>query len=165
MFAALLIPAGRLADQFGRRRLFFVGLAVFTAASGACAVAPSAGFLIGFRVVQAVGGALLVPTSQALLMSEFPAANRSLAVGLWGAAAALAGAAGPPLGGVVVSGLSWRWVFVLNIPIPHPSNIYRYSSTAPSKSSAVTLSRSSTSAFENSIRWGTRLRVPGLDRK
>src|SRR5687768_8975660 len=85
VFAALLVPAGRLADLLGRRRLFFVGLALFMVASAACGLAPSAGWLVGARVLQAVGAALLVPTSLGLLLPEFPPERRASATALWGA--------------------------------------------------------------------------------
>jgi EmrB/QacA subfamily drug resistance transporter len=116
VFAALLVPMGRLADLVGRKRIFLAGLGVFTAASALCAVAPSVGFLIGARVLQAVGGAMLMPTSLGLLLPEFPPEKRATAVGIWAAAGGVAAAAGPPLGGLLVE-LSWRWVFLVNIPV------------------------------------------------
>ena len=117
VFAALLVPAGRFADHAGRKRCFLAGVAVFTAASLACALAPSVAVLVAARVVQAAGGALLIPTSQALLMAEFDAARRTSALGLWGASAAVAAAAGPPLGGLLVEALDWRLVFLVNLPV------------------------------------------------
>jgi EmrB/QacA subfamily drug resistance transporter len=116
VFAALLVPMGRLADLVGRKRIFVTGLGVFTAASALCAAAPSVDFLIGARVLQAVGGAMLMPTSLALLLPEFPPEKRASAVGIWAAAGGVAAAAGPPLGGLLVE-LSWRWVFLVNLPV------------------------------------------------
>ncbi len=114
--AALLIPAGRLADLLGRKRLFMGGLVTFVVASGLCAAAPGAGWLIGARVLQAAGGAVLMPTSLALLLAEFSGRQRAIAVAVWSATGAVAAAAGPPLGGLLVQA-SWRWVFLVNLPI------------------------------------------------
>src|SRR5437660_4464497 len=97
IFAALLIPAGRLADTLGRKRLFLIGLTTFMLASVLCAVAPSAGILVAARALQAVGAAILTPTSLALLLVEFPAAERLTAVTLWVASSAVASAFGPAL--------------------------------------------------------------------
>jgi EmrB/QacA subfamily drug resistance transporter len=116
VFAALLVPAGRLADRIGRRRAFLAGLAVFTAASALCAVAPSVPTLVGARVLQAAGGAFLIPTSLGLLLPEFPPERRATAVGLWGAVGGVAAALGPPIGGLLVEA-SWRWVFLVNLPV------------------------------------------------
>jgi EmrB/QacA subfamily drug resistance transporter len=117
VFAALLVPAGRLADVVGRRRMFFVGVSVFLVASVLCGIAPGVGWLVGARVLQAVGGAILVPTSLSLLLPEFPAERRATAVALWSATGAVAAALGPSLGGVLVDSLDWRWVFFVNVPI------------------------------------------------
>jgi EmrB/QacA subfamily drug resistance transporter len=116
VFAALLVPAGRWADRTGRKRAFLGGLALFTVASAACAVAPSIGVLIAARVVQAAGAAVLMPASLGLLLPEFPPEKRGLAIGLWAAVGGTAAAAGPVIGGLLVE-LSWRWVFLVNIPI------------------------------------------------
>jgi EmrB/QacA subfamily drug resistance transporter len=115
VFAALLVPAGRLADRVGRRRLFFVGLWTFLAASVACGLAPSAEMLVASRVVQAAGAAALVPTSLALLLPEFPLEQRATATAIWGATGAIAAATGPSLGGVLVDATSWRLVFFVNL--------------------------------------------------
>ena len=115
-FAALLAPAGRLADRYGRRAVFLIGVAVFTAGSAACAVAPSVPLLVAFRVVQAVGAALVMPTSLALLLAAFPPARRATAVSTWAAVGGVAAALGPPVGGVLVQ-FSWRWVFLVNLPV------------------------------------------------
>ncbi|MCX4747535.1 MFS transporter [Kitasatospora sp. NBC_01287] len=117
VIAALLMPAGRLADRFGCRRSFVVGLVTFTVASVLCGVAGSVGVLIAARLLQALGAAVLVPTSLALLMPMFPAARRLVAITIWGAAAALAAGIGPGLGGVLAEDLSWRAVFLVNLPI------------------------------------------------
>jgi EmrB/QacA subfamily drug resistance transporter len=117
VFAALLVPAGRLADLLGRRRMFLVGVVAFVAASTLCGLAPSPGWLIAARVLQAAAGAILVPTSLALLLPEFPPERRATAVAIWSATGAIAAALGPSLGGVLVDQLGWRWVFFLNVPI------------------------------------------------
>ena len=116
VFAALLVPAGRWADAYGRKRVFLLGLALFTAASAACAAAWSAEALTATRVLQAVGAALMVPTSLALLLPEFPPLKRSVAVAGWAAVSAVAAAAGPPIGGLLVQA-DWRWVFLVNVPV------------------------------------------------
>ncbi|HET6505697.1 MAG TPA: DHA2 family efflux MFS transporter permease subunit [Baekduia sp.] len=116
VFAALLVPAGRWADRTGRKRAFLGGLALFTAASAACAAAPSVGVLIAARIVQAAGAAILTPSSLGLLLPEFPPEKRGLAIGLWAAVGGTAAAAGPVIGGLLVE-LSWRWVFLVNVPV------------------------------------------------
>jgi len=116
VFAALLVPAGRWADRAGRKRAFLGGLGLFTVASAACALAPSVAVLIGARVVQAAGAAVLMPASLGLLLPEFPPHKRGLAIGLWAAVGGTAAAAGPVIGGLLVE-LSWRWVFVVNLPV------------------------------------------------
>jgi EmrB/QacA subfamily drug resistance transporter len=117
VFAALLVPAGRLADLIGRRRMFLIGLSTFLAASALCGIAGSPELLVGARALQAAGGAILVPTSLALLLPEFPLESRATAVAIWGATGAVAAALGPSLGGVLVDELGWRWVFFVNLPI------------------------------------------------
>jgi EmrB/QacA subfamily drug resistance transporter len=116
VFAALLVPAGRWADAFGRKRAFLLGLGVFVLASAACAAATSVGFLVGARIVQALGGALMLPTSLGLMLPEFEPEKRHVAIGLWAASGGIAAAAGPPLGGLLVQA-DWRWVFLVNLPI------------------------------------------------
>ncbi len=117
IIAALLVPAGGLADRFGHKRIFLFGVAGFTAASLLCAVAPSLPLLIAFRVLQGVGAALIAPTSLAIVLDSFPIEKRSTGVGLWGAAAAAAAATGPTLGGALVELSDWRLVFLVNLPL------------------------------------------------
>lgn len=117
VLAVLLITAGRLGDLRGPRNLFAAGLAVFTLASIACGLAPNAAALIGARAVQGVGAALLIPQTMTLIVSVFPAARRGTAMGIWGTLAGLATLSGPTLGGVLVSTVGWRWIFLVNVPI------------------------------------------------
>jgi EmrB/QacA subfamily drug resistance transporter len=121
VFAALLVPAGRLSDRLGRRRMFFAGVATFLAASVVCGAAPSVEVLVAARVVQAAGAAILVPTSLALMLPEFPLEQRATATALWGATGAVAAAAGPSLGGVLVDATNWRLVFFVNLAIGLPA--------------------------------------------
>ncbi|WP_232000707.1 MDR family MFS transporter, partial [Mycobacterium kyorinense] len=116
-FAAFLVAGGRLADLLGRKRMFIYGVVLFTVASGLCAAAGTVGHLIAFRVVQGIGAAILVPASLALVVESFDAARRAHGVGLWGAAAAIASGLGPPIGGALVDASSWRWVFLVNLPL------------------------------------------------
>jgi EmrB/QacA subfamily drug resistance transporter len=121
VFAAALVPAGRLADRFGRRRFFFLGLFVFLAASVVCGAAASVDMLVAARSVQALGGAMLVPASLGLLLPEFPLEQRATATALWGANGAVAAAAGPSLGGLLVDWQGWRAVFFVNLLIGLPA--------------------------------------------
>jgi EmrB/QacA subfamily drug resistance transporter len=116
-FAAVLIPAGRLADRYGRKRMFMIGLAGFAAFSAACGTAPGAGELIAARAVQGAFAALVVPSSLALVLPEFPGTRRHIAIGTWGAMGAAAAALGPTLGALLTEYASWRWVFGINVPI------------------------------------------------
>ncbi len=116
VFAALLVPAGRWADAFGRKRAFMLGLAVFVLSSAACAAAPSVTALIAARVVQAAGGALMLPTSLGLILPEFEPSERHAAIGVWAATGGIAAATGPPLGGLLVQA-DWRLVFLVNVPV------------------------------------------------
>jgi EmrB/QacA subfamily drug resistance transporter len=117
VFAALLIPVGKVADRVGHRRVFLAGSVAFTTASMACGLAPTAEVLIGFRVLQAAGAAALIPSSLALVMHAFPRDQLPRAVAIWGAAGAAAGALGPTLGAAIVESLGWRWAFFINLPI------------------------------------------------
>lgn len=116
LYAALLVPLGRLADRYGRMAGFLGGLALFTAASAACAASQSLWQLVFFRGLQAVGAAALTPTSLGLLLAATPAERRVRAVRSWAAIGALAAAFGPVIGGLLVQA-SWRWVFVVNVPV------------------------------------------------
>jgi MFS family permease len=116
VFAALLIPAGRLADHLGRRRFLIAGTVAFTVASVICGAAPTLAVLVAGRMVQAIGAAMIVPASLGLLLQAFPARQHNLVVGLWAGLAAVAGTLGPTAGGLLVV-LSWRWVFLINLPI------------------------------------------------
>ena len=115
-YAAGLLTAGRFADVNGRKRSFLRGLFLFSLGSVLCGLAPSAGFLVAARVIQALGGAQLTPASLALVMPEFPAEKRTVAIGIWGAVGGLAAAAGPTFGGLLVDWLNWRWLFFINVP-------------------------------------------------
>jgi len=117
VIAALLVPAGGLADRFGHRRVFLAGVAAFTIASLLCAAAPTLSLLIAFRVLQGIGAALIAPASLAIILDSFPVERRAAGVGLWGAAAAAAAAVGPTLGGALVEASDWRLVFLVNLPL------------------------------------------------
>ena len=117
VFAAMLIPAGRLADRYGRKRTFLIGLVGFAIMSALCGIAPDTGVLIASRAFQAVFSALVVPTSLALILPEFPAHRRHIAVGTWGTMSAAAAALGPTIGALLTEYASWRWVFLVNVPI------------------------------------------------
>ena len=116
-YAAGLLTAGRLADAFGRKRAFLTGLSIFMVGSLLCAFAPSALMLVAARAVQAVGGAVLTPSSLALVLPEFPVEKRSAAIGIWGAVGAVAAASGPTIGGFLVDTFSWHAVFLVNVPL------------------------------------------------
>ena len=116
-FAAGIITAAALGDRFGRRRIFTIGLALFTIASAACALAPNAAELIAFRTVQGLGGAIVLPLSLTILTTAFPAERRGTIVGIYGGLAGLAVAAGPLVGGALTEGIGWHWIFWVNVPI------------------------------------------------
>lgn len=115
--AALLLPASWLADKFGRRNIFVLGVALFGAGSLLASLAPSVNVLIAARVTQSIGGALQFPSGLALLLSAFPIEKRQLGIGIWGAAGGLAAAVGPPLGAFLVAAFGWQSVFFVNVPI------------------------------------------------
>lgn len=115
--AAGIICAAALGDRFGRRRLFCLGLGLFTLASAACALAPSAAVLIGARTVQGLGGAVILPLSLTILTEAFPAERRATVFGIYGGLAGLAVALGPIVGGAITQGIGWHWIFWINIPI------------------------------------------------
>jgi EmrB/QacA subfamily drug resistance transporter len=116
-FAVLLLPGATLGDRFGRKRMFMIGLALFTLASAGAALSTTAGELVAARALQGVGGAIVTPLTLTLLSAAVPAARRGLALGAWGAIGGLAIAVGPVVGGAVVEGASWNWIFWLNVPI------------------------------------------------
>src|SRR5437764_14680762 len=116
-FAVLLLTGAALGDRFGRRRMFAVGVAVFTAGSAAAALAPSIGALDVARAVQGVGGAIVMPLTLTLLSAAVPVERRGVFLGAWGGIRGLAVAFGPLVGGAVVDGMSWHWVFWLNVPV------------------------------------------------
>src|SRR5271169_1568730 len=117
VLAVLVITAGRLGDLIGPRIMFMGGVGVFTAASAACGLAPSPGWLIGFRAVQGLGAAMLMPQTLTIITNTFPPERRGAAFGVWGAVAGAATIAGPTLGGLLVTAFDWRWIFFVNLPI------------------------------------------------
>ncbi len=116
VYASLLVFFGRLADRYRRDRAFLLGVAIFTAASAACAASTSVGMLIVFRLVQAAGAALLTPTSLGLVLASYPPERRQGAVRAWTAVGGMSAAVGPVVGGLLVAA-SWRWVFLINVPV------------------------------------------------
>src|SRR5262249_17273782 len=120
--AALVLAAGSLSDLFGRRRMFILGVAAFVAASALCAAAPTIQLLVAARFVQGVGGALLTPGSLAILGAIFVPDDRTRAIGAWAGLTAVAAAVGPPVGGYLTDALSWRAVFLINLPLGRSSS-------------------------------------------
>ncbi len=116
-FAAFLLTGGKLADYFGRRLIFMIGLAIFTGASLACGLAPSGGFLIGARVVQGLGGALMNPATLSIITATFAPRERGKAIGIWAGVSAMALAIGPLVGGLLTEHVNWNWIFFINVPI------------------------------------------------
>src|SRR3954464_8272707 len=116
-YAVLLMTGAALGDRFGRRRVFVLGLAIFTVASALAALAPSTGALIAARALQGAGGAIVTPLTLTLLSTAVPEGRRGLAIGAWSGISGLAVALGPLVGGAVVDGISWHWIFWLNVPI------------------------------------------------
>ena len=117
VFACLMMTGAALGDRFGRRRMYILGLGVFTAASIAAALAGSAGALIAARTVQGVGAAAVLPLTLTLISDAFPVEKRSTAIGIWGGVTGLGVAAGPVVGGAIIEGISWQWIFWLNVPV------------------------------------------------
>src|SRR5438132_6724014 len=115
-FAVLLLTGAALGDRFGRRRLFVIGLGIFTASSAAAALAGSSNELIAARAIQGLGGAIVLPLTLTILSASVPAKRRGLALGAWGGIGGLAVAMGPLVGGAIVQGISWQWIFWLNVP-------------------------------------------------
>jgi EmrB/QacA subfamily drug resistance transporter len=116
ILAVLVITAGRLGDLVGPRIMFVTGIAVFTVASAACGLSPSPAWLIGFRAVQGLGAAMLMPQTLTIITNTFPPERRGAAFGVWGAVAGVATIAGPTLGGLLVTAFDWRWIFFVNVP-------------------------------------------------
>src|SRR6185437_12432324 len=106
-----------LGDRFGRRRMFCIGLGVFTAASAAAALSPTVEALIAARTIQGIGAAMVMPLTLTLISAAFPVEKRGAAIGLWGGISGLAVAAGPVVGGAVIDGIDWHWIFWLNVPV------------------------------------------------
>src|SRR5476649_2008702 len=116
-FAAFMLTGGKLADLLGRRLIFMLGLAVFTGASLACGLAPNGGFLIGARVVQGLGGALMNHATLSIIAATFPPKQRGTAIGIWAGVSAMALAIGPLVGGLLTEHVNWNWIFFINVPI------------------------------------------------
>ena len=119
-FAALLITGGKLGDLYGRKLIFVIGIGIFTASSLACGLAPNAGFLIGARMVQGVGAALMNPASLSIITATFAPRERGQAIGIWAGVSAMALAIGPLVGGVIVETINWNWIFFINVPVGDP---------------------------------------------
>src|SRR5919202_5859219 len=117
VFAVLLLTGAALGDRLGRRKVFAAGLAIFTLASAAAALAPSIGALDAARAVQGLGGAIVMPLTLTILSAAVPEERRGVFLGAWGGISGLAVAFGPLVGGAVVDGMSWHWVFCLNVPL------------------------------------------------
>src|SRR3954452_16444088 len=116
-FAVMMLTGAALGERYGRRRVFTLGLVLFSAAPAAVALAPNGGLLIAARVVQGVGGAIIMPLTLTLITAAFPVERRGAAIGLWGGITGLAVAAGPVVGGAIAGGIDWHWIFWLNVPI------------------------------------------------
>lgn len=116
-FACLMLTGAALGDRFGRRRMYVVGLGVFTLASAACALSTSAEALIVARVVQGMGAAVVLPLTLTLISDAFPVERRGAAIGIWGGVTGLGVAAGPVVGGAIIQGVSWQWIFWINVPV------------------------------------------------
>ena len=116
-FAAFMLTGGKLADYVGRRLIFMVGLAVFTGASLACGLAANGGFLIGARVVQGLGGALMNPATLSIITATFPPRERGKAIGIWAGVSGMALAIGPLVGGLLTEHVNWNWIFFINVPV------------------------------------------------
>src|SRR5215831_2244745 len=116
-FGVLLLTGGKLADMLGRRRIFIIGLIIFTASSFFCGFANSAGVLIAARVVQGSGAALMNPATLSIITATFPPRQRGTAIGIWAGVSALALAIGPLVGGLITEHINWNWIFYINVPI------------------------------------------------
>jgi len=143
-FAALLIPSSELGDRIGRKRTYLLGLAVFAAASAACALAPNVAVLITARVVQGAGGALITPAALALLTGATPPQKRGAVMGIYAAVMGLAVVGGPLVGGAVVQGIAWQWIFWINLPVialvaPFAATMLTETKGAPTRSDLLGL--------------------------
>ncbi|MCW3025450.1 MAG: drug resistance transporter, EmrB/QacA subfamily [Solirubrobacterales bacterium] len=116
-FACFILTGAALGDRFGRRRMYVIGLSLFTTASAAAAASPNIGMLVGARALQGIGAAIVFPLTLTLISEAFPVAKRGTAIGLWGGITGLGVAIGPVVGGAVVGGISWHWIFWLNVPV------------------------------------------------
>ncbi len=116
-FASFMLTGGKLADLIGRRRIFVIGLVIFTASSFVCGIAPTSGWLIGARAVQGIGAALMNPATLSIITATFPPRQRGLAIGIWAGVSAMALAIGPLVGGLLTEHVNWNWVFYINVPI------------------------------------------------
>ena len=116
-FAVLMLTGGKVADMFGRRRVFLIGLAVFTLASLLCGLAGSAELLIAARVLQGVGAACMMPATLSIITATFPPRERGAALGIWAGVSAMALAIGPLVGGLITEHISWNWIFYINVPV------------------------------------------------
>ncbi len=116
-FASLMITGGKLADMFGRRRIFITGLVIFTLSSLACGLSSTIGSLIAARAVQGVGAALMNPATLSIIVATFPPKQRGQAIGIWAGVSALALAIGPLIGGVITQNINWNWIFFINVPV------------------------------------------------
>jgi EmrB/QacA subfamily drug resistance transporter len=116
-FAVIMLTGGKLADMFGRRRIFMAGLAIFTLSSLACGLATGPEMLIGARIVQGVGAALMNPATLSIITATFPPRQRGMAIGIWAGTAGMALAIGPLLGGVITQQIDWSWIFFVNVPV------------------------------------------------
>ncbi|CAG9221644.1 Drug resistance transporter, EmrB/QacA subfamily [Paraburkholderia caribensis] len=137
VYAAMLIPAGGFADAHGRKRVFLVGVLVFISASAACGMSPDIATLVGARVCQAIGAALLTPASLSLVLAAFPPSQRAMTVSMWGAVGGFAAAVGPSLGAYTAQTYSWRWAFLINVPVGAISLLLGIRLLAPTASAAI----------------------------
>src|SRR5205809_5590877 len=127
-FGALMLTGGKLGDLLGRRRIFVVGLVIFTLSSLACGLASGAGMLIAARVVQGVGAALMNPATLSIITVTFPPRQRGTAIGIWAGVSGLALAIGPLVGGLIAEKINWNWIFFINIPVGVPASASAYAS-------------------------------------
>ncbi|MFP3588713.1 DHA2 family efflux MFS transporter permease subunit [Paraburkholderia sp. SIMBA_055] len=137
VYAAMLIPAGGFADAHGRKQVFLVGVLIFVCASAACGVSPDIATLVGARVCQAIGAALLTPASLSLVLAAFPPSQRAMTVSMWGAVGGFAAAVGPSLGAYIAQTYSWRWAFFINVPVGATSLLLGIRLLAPTASTAI----------------------------